>query len=52
MIRRLKKNEYEIKRAISIKKMIEDIEVSTLQINITFLALFKRLDFNQNLVLD
>ena len=28
MIRRLKKNEYEIKRALSIKKMIEDIEVS------------------------
>jgi hypothetical protein len=30
MIRRLKKNEYEIKRALSIKHMIQDIEVSTL----------------------
>ena len=28
MIRRLKKNEYEIKRALSIKRMIQDIEVS------------------------
>lgn len=28
MIRRLKKNEYEIKRALSIKHMIQDIEAS------------------------
>jgi hypothetical protein len=33
MIRRLKKNEYEIKRALSIKYMIEEIEVS---INLDF----------------
>ena len=42
MIRRLKKNEYEIKRALSIKQMIQDIEVSDIY---RFGNSFDRLDF-------